>query len=302
MNDETAAKDETAPAAPQQEAAAPVVQHEQELAFDRAEFVTAEDAAPACALCKRALGGSYFTVNAAITCEDCHHLIAAQVKESRGARAFFRAAAFGAGAAVAGSIAWYAVAKITGMEIGLLAIAVGWAVGKAVRHGARGPGAKRYQALAMLLTYLSITGSYVPLVWKGVTDVQAEPPAKGAGASRVNAAPPAAGAGAAATSPTPSDTTPAGAESGATQAANGGAPIPAENFVVTVLTLIVVLGLSLVAPFLGGASNILGIILIGIALYEAWKFNRAAPLVLDGPLRTNAPQRVVPAPPTARLT
>ena len=277
MNDETAA-------------------NQDELTFDRAEFATAEDAAPSCALCKRALGSSYFTVNAAITCEDCHHLIATRVSESRGARAFFRAAAFGAGAAVAGSIAWYAVAKITGMEIGLLAIAVGWAVGKAVRHGARGPGAKRYQALAMLLTYLSITGSYVPLVWKGVTDVQAEKPATTATArtaSGVNGAPTVPGAASPESTPSPTTATTDGAPPSA------GAPAPAEGLVVTVLTVIVVLGLSLVAPFLGGASNILGIILIGIALYEAWKFNRSAPLVMDGPLRTNASQRVAPPLPAA---
>ncbi len=295
MNEETAAKDETAPAAPQQEAA-PVVQHDQELAFDRAEFATAEDAAPACALCKRALGSSYFTVNAAITCEDCHHLIATQIKESRGARAFFRAAAFGAGAAVAGSIAWYAVAKITGMEIGLLAIAVGWAVGKAVRHGARGPGAKRYQALAMLLTYLSITGSYVPLVWKSVTDVQdAKPTPTTTGAKPAAAAPatPSTTTTTTTTTTQAAPSTPEGAEPAAVAAPADGA---AAGFVRMVLTVIVVLMLSLVAPFLGGASNILGIILIGIALYEAWKFNRGAPLVLDGPLRTTAPKRVVPAP------
>src|SRR5437868_4872092 len=137
-----------------------------ELGFDRAEFASAEDAKPSCAICKRLLGSTYFTINGSIACEDCHHLVSSQVKESKGARAFLRAAGFGVAAAIGGSVAWYAVAKITGMEIGLLAIAVGYAVGKAVRHGARGPGARRYQALAMLLTYLSITGSYVPLVWK----------------------------------------------------------------------------------------------------------------------------------------
>jgi hypothetical protein len=292
MNDESAAKDEAA----SKDEPAPVV--EEELAFDRAEFAAAEDAAPSCALCKRALGSSYFTVNAAITCEDCHHLIATHIRESRGARAFFRAAAFGASAAVAGSIAWYAVAKITGMEIGLLAIAVGWAVGKAVRHGARGPGAKRYQALAMLLTYLSITGSYVPLVWKSVTDVQDTKPTPSATGPKPAAVPATPSFTTTTTKPAPA--TPDGAEPDA--ATSGPADGAAAGFVRMVLTAIVVLMLSLVAPFLGGASNILGIILIGIALYEAWKFNRGAPLVLDGPLRTNAPQRVVPAPPAARLT
>lgn len=279
MNDETAAKDETAPPA--------------ELAFDHAEFASQEDAAPACSLCKRVLGSNYFTINGAIACDDCHHLISSQVKESKGARAFLRAAAFGVAAAVGGSIAWYAVAKITGMEIGLLAIAVGYAVGKAVRHGARGPGARRYQALAMLLTYLSITGSYVPLVWKGVTEVQAETPAPGAGAAPGTAAAP--GGPAATADRKPSSATPNEGQA----AAPGAEPVApaAVGFVRMVLTCIVVLALSLVAPFLGGASNIIGILLIGIALYEAWKFNRSVPIVMDGPLRTNAVHRVVTAPP-----
>lgn len=272
-------------------------QEQEELAFDRAEFAAAEDAAPSCALCKRALGRSYFTINGAIACEDCHHLVSSQLKESKGARAFLRAAGFGAAAAVGGSVAWYAVARITGMEIGLLAIAVGYAVGKAVRYGARGPGARRYQALAMLLTYLSITGSYVPLVWKGVTEVQNAPPAAAGAAAAVTPA----ASGAAPASITPGDeghtTSPATPPTAATppSAAPG-----AESLVRLVLTCIVVLALSLVAPFLGGASNILGIILIGIALWEAWKFNRPVKLLIDGPLRTHsvAPvQRAVTAPP-----
>ena len=263
MSDETAARDEGAA--------------NEELAFDRAEFAAPEDAAPSCALCKRALGSSYFTINGAIACEDCHHLVSSQLKDSKSARAFLRSAGFGAAAAIGGSLAWYAVARITGMEIGLLAIAVGYAVGKAVRHGARGPGARRYQALAMLLTYLSITGSYVPLVWKGVTEVQNAPPAAGAPA----------GAPAAVT-PSPGDVqaTPAAAPPAATPAPTS-AP-GAESLVRLVLTCIVVLALSLVAPFLGGASNILGIILIGIALWEAWKLNRPVKLAMDGPLRTHS--------------
>ena len=48
--------------------------------------------------------------------------------------AFMRAAGFGAAAALGGSIAWYLVARITGMEIGLIAIAVGYMVGRSVRR------------------------------------------------------------------------------------------------------------------------------------------------------------------------
>ena len=43
------------------------------------------------------------------------------------------------------------------------------------------------------------------------------------------------------------------------------------------------LGLAFAAPFLGGTSNIMGILIIGIGLYEAWKINRRVPL--SGPFR-----------------
>jgi hypothetical protein len=264
---------------------------EEPLAFDRAEFAAPEDAAPACAICKRPLGDEYFTINAAIACDDCHHLLATQVKESKTAGAFMRAAGYGLGAAIAGSIAWYAVARITGMEIGLVAIAIGYVVGKAVRHGARGPGARRYQALAMLLTYLSITGSYVPLVIKGLSEPGDD--AKTAPATAPTAATRPAEAAYTAT--------PKAAPPGASSAAPGDpAAAPREHMgpLGLVAAFIVVIGISLAAPFLSGASNIIGILLIGIALYEAWKFNKPVPIAFEGPLRTKRARREEPLPST----
>jgi hypothetical protein len=45
----------------------------------------------------------------------------------------------------------------------------------------------------------------------------------------------------------------------------------------------VLLGIALAAPFLGGVENLLGIIIIGVGLYEAWKLNRHQPVVITGP-------------------
>ena len=78
--------------------------------------------------------------------------------------AFVRAAALGLGAAVVGSAVWYGIVRATEREWGLIAIVVGLFVGFAVRKGAGGRGGWQYQALAMVLTYVSITGSNVPLV------------------------------------------------------------------------------------------------------------------------------------------
>ncbi len=58
--------------------------------------------------------------------------------------------------------------KLTGYEFGLIAILVGYAVGIAVRRGSSGRGGWPYQLLAVGLTYASIVGSYLPLVFAEV--------------------------------------------------------------------------------------------------------------------------------------
>jgi hypothetical protein len=259
------------------------------LSFDRAEPTEAPEAAqvPSCAACKRALGEEYFTLNENPICEDCHHLVSHQLKESKTFGAFVRAAGFGAAAALGGSIAWYAVARITGMEIGLIAIAVGYMVGRSVRRGSRGPGGRRYQVLAMALTYLSITGSYVPTVMKSMSEIAAKDQAKAAASASVAAAPststtpsasdiPSSSAPPSATSPSATTTPPTTAP----------ATPPPAGVIGWMVGFIAVFIIALIAPFLGGASNILGLVLIAIALYEAWKLNRAVPFILDGPRRT----------------
>jgi hypothetical protein len=41
--------------------------------------------------------------------------------------------------------------------------------------------------------------------------------------------------------------------------------------------------LMLAVPFLGGIENLLGLVIIGIGVYEAWKINKRVPLAIAGP-------------------
>jgi hypothetical protein len=49
-----------------------------------------------------------------------------------------------------------------------------------------------------------------------------------------------------------------------------------------------VVRLSLETPFLPGAENIIGLLIIGFALWEAWKFNMHRPLPITGPYQMSA--------------
>jgi hypothetical protein len=65
-------------------------------------------------------------------------------------------------------------------------------------------------------------------------------------------------------------------------------PPSAATFVVGVLIIGV---LVCVAPFLAGFENIMGLIIIGIGLYEAWKLNRRTPFEMTGPHQVQAVAR-----------
>jgi hypothetical protein len=240
------------------------------LQFDRAEPISPQ-AAPACATCRRSIELQYFEAAGHVLCPAC----AAQHTRDPGWGGALRAGLYGAGAALAGTIAWFLIMKLTKSEFGLLAIGVGLLVGIAVRKGARGAGGWKYQALAMGLTYLSITTSYVPLIVGQMQEQQhvgkdaaGKPGVVNAGNGEATAQPPQA---------------PAGAASGEKPAGVGS----------ILFALVLLLGIAVASPFLAGASNFMGIVIIGIALYEAWKINKR--IVVSGPFEISPAVAVAPA-------
>ncbi|MES1211095.1 MAG: hypothetical protein ABUL63_02045, partial [Acidobacteriota bacterium] len=142
--------------------------------FDQAEI--AEDAVKTfeCAFCEAPLTRSYFELNGQPACEACRYKVEAEMAVRPGVRGFLKAAMAGAGAAAVGAGLYYAVRALTGYEIGIVAIVVGFLVGRAVSWGSRGRGGWVYQTLAMGLTYLAITSTYLPMIFEQVGKM--EPP------------------------------------------------------------------------------------------------------------------------------
>jgi len=178
--------------------------------------------APVCGRCQAAIADAYYEVNGHVVCAGCKTALE-QSATGSGASRMLRATAFGLGGAIVGAGVYYAILVVTGYEIGLVAIAVGWLVGRGVQKGSDGTGGWAYQALAVGLTYLAIVSTYVPFIVNAMTADEAQ----------------------------------AG--------------------------VVALLALAAAAPFLAGFENVLGILIIGFALYQAWQMNRRVPMTINGP-------------------
>ncbi len=144
-----------------------------DLQFERAQFDGAAPK-PECHVCKTPLHRSYFEVNGATVCERCCYALREAGPTGSRAGRVLRAIGAGIGAGLGGAILYWAILAATGYEFGLIAIVVGFAVGKAVHWGSRGRGGWAYQALAIGLTYLAIVSAYVPTI---VTEIMKPPSA-----------------------------------------------------------------------------------------------------------------------------
>jgi hypothetical protein len=142
-----------------------------ELQFDRVVTESAPDAKPreptvVCTACHATIPTEYFHVNGNVFCGRCRRTVEAFAETPRGVVPLATAGVFGLAAGVAGAAIYYAVIAIAHLEIGIVAILIGYMVGYAVRKAARARGGLRFQVLAVALTYLSVAFAYTPLVFE----------------------------------------------------------------------------------------------------------------------------------------
>jgi len=131
-----------------------------ELQFDRVAPAASSAPSVTCTKCNRAVTTYYYTVDDAPICSMCKRTL--EMEQVRRRAGMMRAALYGLGAAIAGAAIYYGVIAITNLEIGIVALLIGYMVGYGVRSGA-GRGGRRFQVLAAGLTYLSVGMAYSPL-------------------------------------------------------------------------------------------------------------------------------------------
>ena len=122
-----------------------------------------------CTDCTRPITDEYFEERGSVVCTECKSSVEASWISGGIAARIGRASLFGLGAALAGAAIYYAVLAITNINFGLISVLVGYMVGTAVSKGSGARGGWRYQALAIVLTYVAIGGTYLPFMFKHET-------------------------------------------------------------------------------------------------------------------------------------
>lgn len=217
---------------------------------DDLQFTTVEPAVAAgtatrqsgqvCLGCKRPIESTYFAIAGKVVCPKCAERIQAPPGGS-GAIRVAKATIMGLGAGLVGALVWFAIRRFAHLQIGLVAIAVGFMIGKAVRKGSGGRGGRGYQVLALVLTYCCIAANYMPDVLEALMG-------------------------------------------------------SAHNSTVTPVLIVFAFGYSLALPFLSGAQNFIGLLIIGFALWQAWKLTARRRLPITGPYYIAQPDFVAGAP------
>lgn len=262
-----------------------------DLNFDKVEFETTGSLAQgACFACTAPLGESYFDINGSPACEPCKTGIESSLQGGSKTARLFKAILFGTIAGIAGALIYFAIVKITGYEVGLVSILVGFMVGKAVFVGSGQRGGAVYQLLAIGLTYIAIVSTYVPFILEEIgqydeSDYAVEQGVLSGQSTALDDVPALANA-------EPElvlEPVEIPAESSEAQAA---ADLPGEEygFLEMLVGLTLMAGVLLAMPFLAGMDNIIGLLIIGFGLYQAWSLNRKTVLDITGPFRIQPEQ------------
>lgn len=248
----------------------------EELDFERAEPADGEVTPTLqCTGCDRAIGTAYYEARGKILCPVCKGQLSAAVEAKGNA---LKGLVYGGGGAALGALIYFGVAALTGYEIGLIAILVGWLVGRGVAAGSGGVGGRRYQVMAVVLTYLSVSVSYAGLVVKEIAsdpaildsltieDTPAMPASLG-DAAVVQAGPREANR------PTLANT--AEEDSVALTAATVGTAFGA--LFLGILSLPVLVGLGDLP------GSLLGLLIVAFGLRQAWQMNSRPDVTITGP-------------------
>jgi len=239
-------------------------EQKQDLQFDRVSTPGADasttNASASCTACQTPIVDVYYDVNGHTFCAKCRVLALSAAETPAGIGPLLLAGLFGFGGALVGAAIYYAVLAI-GFEIGIIAILCGYMVGYMVRRGAGNRGGRRFQVMAVLLTYLSIAMAWAPIAVKEIR----------AGSKQ--------------------EATAAGKADSATAATSSPKRIDDEevtnsSFVKAIGILLgLFVALPLIAAFGSMPSGLISLVIMFFGMQRAWRMTGTPQLVVNGPYR-----------------
>jgi hypothetical protein len=243
-----------------------------------------------CAACSRPILDTYFAIGNQVLCAPCKTAATAPPTGSGFVR-FLKAVLFGTAAGLLGAAIWYGIRIITNYEIGLIAVLVGFLVGKAIHIASGRRGGIGYQILAILITYCCIAANYVPDVYQALASNASEQ--ETADNAKSNSLQPKGNtSGDASTEsserPVVDTAEPTNTNVGENALSEKGAADSEEAdklplFVRLILFVLILLVIALATPVLMCTQSPISILIFGFALWEAWKFSAYHPLPITGP-------------------
>jgi len=243
-----------------------------DLQFDRVvtESTSLVDPGTAqCTGCHTAIATEYYSINGQTFCERCRDAIAASMQTPPGAGPLLKAGALGLGAGIVGSIIYYGVIALFDLQIGIVAILIGYMVGWAVRKGAGGRGGRRFQVMAIALTYTAVALAYTPILIKAAIDERNG--GKASAPTTVYSQQPAPAATTAVASETSQD------------------PAPSRGpFVAIVFALGLIASLPVIIVFGSLPSGLISGAIIFFGMQKAWAMTGVPRLRIEGPYRVAA--------------
>jgi hypothetical protein len=254
----------------------PVTPVTPELTFDRVQPTlnlpqdadATDTAGIPCGSCGTVMLDEYYSIGDKPVCANCRASFEKSRATSRTAKAFGKAFAFGLGAAMAGAAVYYAVIALFELEIGIVAILIGWMVGWAILKALPGGGSRRYQVLGAVLTYFAVGVAYLPLAFNSKGGQSATQQDSTAVAPRQ---------GQPAASPAAATTTTADSTAGSD--GSGG------SFLLGIGALIAfAFALPAMVTFSSG-SGVLSALIIAIGMHQAWRMTGASGVTVTGPFR-----------------
>ncbi len=121
-----------------------------------------------CGMCGKPVGGEYWQWIGRVVCVRCRDRVFQLETDAKSLQSFARAAIMGTATALACGVGYALLAAAFKAQLAIVTILIGYLVATVVRKATANISGRRYQVLALVLTYVGSTMGYLPYLWPAI--------------------------------------------------------------------------------------------------------------------------------------